>query len=126
MPASVYSRNFILNTLFKNTAGTLPSAWYVALFTADPEESTSNEVTAADYARISTTFVTPLAGATRNAADVTFGTATTDWGTVTHFAIFDALTSGNMLHYDALETSLAIVTDDQVVIKAGELEVEVE
>lgn len=126
MPASVHARNLILNAVFRNTAGTLPSAWYVALFTADPEVSTSNEVDAADYARISATFVAPLAGVTRNASDVTFTAATSDWGDVSHIAIFDAVTSGNMLGSTALESVMTIETDDQVKILAGELEIEVE
>lgn len=126
MPGSAYSRNLMLNFLLRNTAGTMPSAWYVALFTSDPEESTSNEVTAADYARVSTTFVAPLAGATRNAATITFSEATTDWGTITHYAIFDALTAGNMLHYAALDEAQLVSTADQVIILAGELEVEME
>lgn len=42
--------------------------------------------------------VTPVA--VTNAAAITFPAATANWGTVTSFAIYDAVTSGNMLMWD--------------------------
>ena len=43
---------------------------------------------------------------------VTFPTASASWGTVTHFAVWDASTSGNMLFHGALTASKTIDSGD--------------
>lgn len=125
MAASIYAQNLVLNLLFRGV-GTPPSTWYVALFTGDPAESTDNEVADVTYARQSTSFVAALAGAVRNTAELDFGNITGDWGAVTHFAVFDALTAGNMLAYEAFEETVYAETDVHLKIPAGELEVTLE
>src|SRR6266403_958619 len=87
----------MLNFVFRGVAGTPPSGWYVGLLNG------SNEVTGTAYARQAVTFLAPLAGVVRNDADVSFGVADVDWGNVTHYAIYDALTSGNQLGSGAIE-----------------------
>jgi hypothetical protein len=54
---------------------------------------------------------------------VTFPQATGDWGTISHIAIFDALTSGNMLMYTDLTTSKVIGNGDIFQISSGNLTV---
>jgi hypothetical protein len=51
-------------------------------------------------------------GLTDNAADITFPTPTANWGTITHFAIFDASSSGNMLFHGALAQSKTVNNGD--------------
>lgn len=95
---------------------------YVALFTAAPGETGGGtEVTGGAYARQSVTFGAPSTGTMSNSADVTFPTATANWGTVTHFAIFDASTSGNMIYYGTLTTSRTISTNDVAKFTASSL-----
>lgn len=78
-----------------------PSAIYLALYTAvtDAEAGTGTEVTGGSYARVDVTsaFSAPSTpgGAGENSAVITFPDPTADWGTVTHFGIFDAPTGGN-------------------------------
>lgn len=82
--------------------------FYIALHTADPGETgASNELTVANgYARQSATFT--VSGDTAdNDAQVQFGPATADQGTVTHFSIWDAATAGNCIAKSALTTSRA-------------------
>lgn len=82
--------------------------FYVSLHTADPGETgASNELAAANgYARVSCTF--SVSGSVAdNDATIEFGPATADQGTVTHFAVWDAATSGNCLGYGALDDSRA-------------------
>jgi hypothetical protein len=60
--------------------------------------------------------------ATNNAA-IEWPTATGSWGTITHVAVFDADTSGNMLVYASLAASKTISTGDVLRIPSGDLDV---
>ena len=119
-----YLENAIINHVLRAIALASPATVYVGLFTAAPGEAGGGtEVTGGSYARVAVTFVAPTDGATDNSADVTFPTATANWGTVTHFAIFDALTLGNMLYYGALTTARTVNSGDQAKFLAGALDV---
>lgn len=54
---------------------------------------------------------------------VTFAQATAGWGTITHWAIMDAITAGNMLYHDALVAPLAVNNLDTPRFQAGDLAV---
>jgi hypothetical protein len=58
-----------------------------------------------------------------NNAAIEFPTATGSWGTVTHVAVFDALTTGNMIAYATLTASKVIDTGDVLRIPTNELDV---
>lgn len=129
---SDYLEAAILNWSLRNTAmPTTPATVYVALHTADPgDDGSANELTigALGYARIavSTTggFDAPTDGVTQNTAEIILGPAAGgDWGTCTHWSIWDAATSGNCLYKDALEASIAIVDTDEFRFGPGALQV---
>jgi len=61
--------------------------------------------------------------ATANTADVVFPEATGDWGTITHFALFDAITAGNMLAHGALAVSKTVDTGIDAKFAAGDIDV---
>jgi hypothetical protein len=110
---SNYLENALINATLRNTTYTSPSTVYVGLFTSDPTDAGSgNEVSGGSYAREAMTFGAPSNGASVNSAAVEFDQATGNWGTITHFAIFDALTTGNMLYHGALTASKTIETGD--------------
>ena len=110
---SNYLENALINATLRNTAFTSPSTVYVGLFTSDPTDAGSgNEVSGGSYARKSMAFGSPSNGASTNSSAVEFDQATGNWGTITHFALFDALTTGNMLYHGALTTSKTIETGD--------------
>ena len=107
------------------TAGspTRPTAWYVGLFTAAPGEAGGGtEISGSGYARQAVTFTVSGNLATNNAA-IEWPTATGSWGTITHVAVFDALTTGNMLVYATLTSSKTISTGDVLRIPSGDLDV---
>ncbi len=117
-----YLENKLLDHVLRNTAYTSPTTVYVALFTAAPGEAGGGtEVSGGGYARQAVTFSAPSAGSTSNSSDITFPTATADWGTITHFAIFDASTGGNMLYYGQLTSSVTVNSGQQLTIPAGNL-----
>lgn len=121
---SNYLENALVNGTLRATSYTAPTTVYVGLYTTDPTDAnTGTEVSGGSYARVAATFAAPSNGASVTAADITFPTATGSWGTVTHFGILDALTTGNLLYHGALAASKSITTDDVLKITAGNLSV---
>jgi len=121
MAATPYFQNKVLDFLLRGIPGTSPSAWYVALFTDDPGVLGENECEGTGYVRKSVTFTASVSGETRNVADVDFGDAGSDWGTVKYFGIFDASTAGNFFLYQPFNENLVTVSGDPVLIPAGEI-----
>jgi hypothetical protein len=110
---SNYLENALINATLRNTTYTSPSVVYVGLFTSDPTDAgTGTEVSGGSYARKAMTFGAPSNGASVNSSAVEFDQATGNWGTITHFGIFDASSSGNLLYHGALTASKAIETGD--------------
>jgi hypothetical protein len=111
---SNYLENALLNATLRNTTYTSPATVYAGLFTTDPTDAGSgSEVSGSGYARKAITFAAPSNGVTTNsAAACEFDQATGSWGTITHFGIFDALTTGNLLYHGALTTSKTIASGD--------------
>lgn len=112
-----------LQWLLTADAVTRPSEWYVGLFTADPGETGGGtEVSGGSYARQVATF--SVTGDTAsNTGNVEFPLATADWGTITHGAVFDAVSGGNMIAYGALTTPKEINTGDILRIPTGDFDV---
>ena len=120
MSKTDFLEDSMLNHVLRNTAYTPASTIYVALFTATPGEAGGgSEVTGNNYARKAVTFGAPSAGTITNSADVVFDQASGSWGTISYFALFDALTNGNMLYYGALTSSKTINSGDQLKFAAG-------
>lgn len=110
--ASDYLEVEIRKHIFRTGSFTKPSALYVGLFTAAPSDSGGGtEVSGGSYARVQRdpsdanwTGASSTTGVTDNAAAITFPAPTADWGTVTHWGIFDASSGGNLLVHGALTT----------------------
>jgi len=125
---SDYSENLVLTWLFTTGSATRPTAWYVGLFTAAPSDSGGGtEVTGNAYARKTTGTLT-VSGTSptlcTNSSAIEFAAASGgNWGTITHAAVFDSLTSGNMLGWAALTTSRTINDGDILRIPAGDLDI---
>jgi hypothetical protein len=110
---------------------TRPTAIYLALFTSvtDAEAGTGTEVSGGSYARpdISSLIGASTNGTGSNSSAITFATPTADWGTITHFGIFDAPNGGNPITaLKALATPRVISNGDVAPsFAAGELVVTV-
>lgn len=108
-----YLENEIYDHVLRNAAYTSPATIYVSLHTADPTESGQvGEVAGNGYARQSVTFGPPSNGSGSNSNTITFTATGGNWGTVTHFAIHDALTVGNALMYSILDNSRVVNDGD--------------
>jgi hypothetical protein len=123
-----YLENKIADDLFRTTTYA-PAATWVGLMTAAANCDTGSvtEVTGGSYGRVqvtkgdtgwkgthaSTTGASSGTGGTiSNAAAITFPAPTANWGTVTHFGIWDAQTTGNLLVCKSLTTSKTINNGD--------------
>jgi len=92
---------------------------YVALFTSDPmDDSTGLEVTGASYARQAITFVRTNSDIS-NTNTITFAESTEPWGTVTHAAVFDAVTGGVQLFHDPLTNTKSIGIGETMTFPIG-------
>jgi hypothetical protein len=137
-----YMENKVVDHLFRTTTYT-PSTSYIALFTAAPSDTGGGtEVTGGSYARVSVskgdaywngTHGTTIGnssgttGTTSNASNISFPAPTANWGTVTHFGVFDALTGGNLLIWSALTTPKTVNNGDPApMFQAGALQITVD
>ena len=125
MSFSNYLETQVLDHVFGASAYTAPGTLYLALHTANPDEDASGaEVSTSGtaYARQTVAFTTS-GNTTSNTAAVEYSTATANFGTVTHVAVWDASTGGNMLAYAALTSSKTIETGDVFRVPAGDLDI---
>ncbi|NNM74753.1 phage tail fiber protein [Enterovirga aerilata] len=103
---------------------------YAALFTtATGEAGGGTEVSGGGYARQPIGAMTVSGTAPTqavNASTFEFPVATADWGTITHAAIFDAPTGGNMLDHAPLAASKRIDNGDVFRFPAGAIKVTLE
>jgi len=125
MPAlSDYLENKLLEHSVGKTAFTMPTGCYLALYTAAPTDAGGGtEVTGGAYARqqTNTSWAAASAGSIATNVDITFPTATANWGTVTHVGLFDASTAGNLLWWGALSASKTVNSGDVFKINSGQL-----
>ena len=122
---TTYFANCVMGNLFKTkTSPGLPSAFYVGLSKTAPTVSGGNVTEPSDkaYARVKLSSLSaPANGMINNTSPIAFSDSTTDWGTITHFVIYDAPTGGNLLIYNTLDKSRTIQADSQVAFKASGL-----
>jgi hypothetical protein len=132
--ASNYLEAKLLDHVLGNTSFSQPANLYLALFTNDSTNAAANlelgtltdEVSTSGtaYAREEIAFdaasgTNPTSAA--NTSTVTFDTATANFGTITHVAVMDASTAGNVLFYGAVTTAKTIETGDTFQVSAGNL-----
>ena len=124
MAFTTYLRNKVLDDVLGTAAFTAPTTVYIGLYTtATGAAGGGTEVSGNGYARKAMTFDAAAAGASDNTSAVEFDTATGSWGTITHTAVLDAATVGNMLMENALTASKAIASGDVFRFQAGEFDV---
>jgi hypothetical protein len=126
---SDYLENKLVDHILRAQTFTAPATVYVSLHTAAPTgDVPGTEVSGGSYARVavtsslsnwagtqsagSTTASSGTGGATSNNAAITFPAPSASWGTISHFAIWDASTAGNLLFHGSLTTSKTVNNGD--------------
>lgn len=125
MAMSDYLEEQLLNEALRAVDWTPPATVYLALHTTDPldDDSGGGEVTGGSYARQAMSFAAAVNpdGTCATDTDITFPTASADWGVVTHIGIYDAVSAGNLLFHGALDTARNILNGDVFKVTSGQL-----
>jgi hypothetical protein len=126
---SDYLENKLVDHIFRGLAYTMPTVLYVGLYTSAPADAGGGTaVTGGDYARaqldpsysnwkgtgaeVTNTASAGTGGQTKNAATLTFPTPSANWGTITHWGLFDHATAGNLLAWGSLTTPKTVNNGD--------------
>jgi hypothetical protein len=121
---SDYLENEILDHILSTGSYTMPTAVYVGLSTGSfNDDNSGTELTGSNYARVAATFTAAASGTTSNSAAVEFNAATGSWGSISHFGIFDAASSGNLLIHGAFTVAKTIASGDILKIPTGDLDI---
>jgi hypothetical protein len=110
------------------TAYPKPNSVYAALFTSNPSDAANGaEVSGGGYARQVATFGAAATDASgnstaSNSAALQFTNLPT--ATLSHCAIYDASTNGNLLYYGPLAAPKSVTSGDTFTINAGQLTVQ--
>lgn len=123
---SDYLENELLDHVLGVGAYTPASTVYIGLSTADPTDDGSGlaEPSGNNYAREAITFSAAASRKVENSGTITFNQASGSWGTITHYALFDALSGGNMLAHGSLAVSKSVVSGNTPSIASAEVDVE--
>lgn len=122
---TTYFMNCIMGNVFHSkTDPSLPSTMYIGLSSSAPslDGSGVTEPTGGNYTRVLFTDLSePSDGTITNSQDVEFPESTADWGTMTHYVIYDSKTGGTLLAYGDLEKSRVIQAESQARFLAGRI-----
>lgn len=128
-----YLETEVMEHIFRNASiFAAPANVYVALWTATTGEAddSGTEVSGGSYARVAVNTTSGWNavsdGATDNASDVTFATATANWGTVTDVTLEAAASAiSNRFFYGTLSSSKTVNDGDSFKFATGALDVSV-
>lgn len=130
MSKSNYLELKVLDHVLGGPDYTRPATVYLAASTVDPGESGSAlaEPSGNNYSRVvltnnSTNFPAASAGVKSNGTLISFPAATGAWGVITHYALMDASSAGNILYRFTLTVSKAPTSGDTLTVPIGQLSV---
>lgn len=123
---TTYFLNQVMGNLFKTKeTPALPSEYYIGLSSTAPNISGGNvtePLSNSGYKRVKLENLSePADGVITNEQAISFDESTENWGTMSHFVIYDALEAGNLLMYDTLSTPRNVEAATIVMIKANSL-----
>ncbi len=128
---------YYLNLVAGNLFGTqktpaVPTRYFIGLSSSTPnmngtgvhEPSTDSGYTRKELTSLST----PVDGVVTNELAINFDESTANWGTITHYVIFDseAVDSGKLLMYGELSTPRSVEAATIMTIKEGYLKLSVQ
>ena len=125
--------NYYLNVVAGNVFNTktdvaLPKKYYVGLSTKTPgvDGAGIQEPTGGNYKRVELTNMSaPANGVCTNQQIIDFEESTQNWGTVTHYLIYDSVSGGQLLMYGPLEKSRVVESETIMTLKAGAVKLSV-
>lgn len=128
---SDFYEDAFLNWIRGTTFPAAPANVYIALFDGSPSDTggggteLTNTIKGTSN-RNAMAFDAPSAGEIDNSAQVVITSNAAGGATASHFAIFDAITAGNLIVHGALGASKTIVAGDEVRFNAGSLTISID
>lgn len=119
---SIYAGNLLLQFL-NGDAPSPPAGLYLALFDGDPKTPGTEVTTSQRVAgRLAISMATPVDNLWENSGAVDFGAAASGSWSLSHVAVFDAASSGNMLASRQIDGApFAMQTGSIVYFAPGEI-----
>lgn len=132
MPFTDTFRLSLLNHLFGGDPSPQPGSWWLGLSTTTPSSDGTNITeppSGANYDRVEIVLgdagwgnaTGGVTASVANAGTVTFPGATSGWGTVTHFVLFQTQSTNTPVAFDALDPSIEVLNGTGLEFSAGEL-----
>ena len=124
---TVYFMNQIMGNVFHTKENpAIPTAYYLGLSSTAPTINGDGvkepSVNGTGYSRVKLSNLSaPNSGAIVNSGAINFAESITDWGVMTHYVVYDAMSDGNLLFYGPLSLSRSVEPNTSIVIKSGEL-----
>ena len=121
---SDYLENEILDHILGTGAYTMPATVYVGLSTGSfNDDNSGTELTGNNYSRVSVSFGAAASGTMSNDAAIEFAAATGSWGSVSHWGLYDAASSGNLLVHGSFSAAKTIASGDVLKVATGDLDI---
>lgn len=128
MSVTLFQANKILNLCFGSVDYAKNTKLYLGLSTTPIARNGTGhtEPTDSAYKRLSfdnnkNTFTQATDGTLKNKVSLSFQESVGDWGTITHVFISDALTGGNILYYDPLDTPRIVQSASSLVFPVNSI-----
>lgn len=123
---TTYFLNRVMGNVFKTqTSPALPEKVYLGLSTSAPDidgSGVTEPLASAGYERVELNSLSvPANGVITNESAISFPESSASWGTVTHFALYDAPVNGNLLMFNVLSQARSVETATIVMVKTGSL-----
>lgn len=124
---TTYLKNALLNYVAHGTAYAAPSNLYLALYPSSTPPTVGGGGTeiatggGSNYGRVLISFSTSTTGVISNTGLLLYNQAGTAWGVIGFYAIFDAVTAGNMLFFGGFTTPRTIAITDVFEVLTGNL-----
>lgn len=130
---TTYFLNCVAGNLFKTKVSpSLPSAYYIGLSTTAPAadgSGVSEPSAVANYSRVQISSLgEPSNGVVQNTQEIRFNESSSDWGTITHYVIYDsgAIGHGNLLMYGELDRPRIVDAASIMTLQVGTLKLSVQ
>lgn len=124
---TMYFLNNILGNVFYGTgSAALPTKYYLGVSKTAPNVNGENvtEPSGGGYSRVELRDMgTPADGVITNSRDLGLPEATADWGTITHFVLYDSPSGGNLLMAEALDKPRVIQSESQLRFAEGAIRI---
>lgn len=122
---TIYQANKDLSNSFGRAGTVIPATLYIGLSISSTITQVGfTEPVGNGYARValsnaSGSFTTAANKSISTAVPVTFAPSSASWGTVHAIGIYDALTGGNLLYFEALTTPRAVDAETTLKFASG-------